>query len=176
MSALQWPLSQLVPRLLMLLGPLVGLVAAAAADEPPPGFFTALVVVLAVGWVFMPESVLGTLCLAMVLIWWAVTADVRGLPAEALVAALGLLVAHVAAIVTAYGPPEMALDTPTLRLWLTRGAAVFVAAPVVWMLAVLLRDQPEPPGVWIAAMVAVVVAAVLAAVAFVPPQERVGDG
>ncbi len=44
------------------------------------------------------------------------------------------------------------------------------------MLAVLVRDQPEPPGVWIAAMVAVVVAAVLATVAFAPPQERVGDG
>ena len=99
-----------------------------------------------------------------------------GCPPEALVAALGLLVAHIAAVVTAYGPPEMAVDTPTVRLWVTRGAAVFVAAPVVWMLAVLVRDQPEPPGVWIAAMVAVVVAAVLATVAFSPPQERVGDG
>jgi len=175
MTALGWPLSQLVARLLMLLGPLVGLVAAAAAGVPPPGWVTALVVVLAVGWVFMPESLLGTMCLAMVLAWWGV-ADLSGLPAEALVAALGLLVAHVAAVVTAYGPPEMAIDTPTLRLWLTRGAAVFVAAPVVWMLAVLLHDQPEPPGVWIAAMVAVVVAAILATVAFVPPQERVGDG
>ena len=175
MTALGWPLSQLVARLLMLLGPLVGLVAAAAAGVPPPGWVTALVVVLAVGWVFMPESLLGTMCLAMVLAWWGV-ADLSGLPAEALVAALGLLVAHVAAVATAYGPPEMAIDTPTLRLWLTRGAAVFVAAPVVWMLAVLLHDQPEPPGVWIAAMVAVVVAAILATVAFVPPQERVGDG
>ena len=65
-------------------------------------------------------------------------------------------------VVTAYGPPEMAVDAPTVRLWVTRGAAVFGAAPIVWMLAVLVRDQPEPPGVWIAAMVAVVVAAVLA--------------
>ena len=116
MSRVGWPLSQLVARLLMLLGPLVGLVAAAAAEVPPPGWVTALVVVLAVGWVFMPESVLGTLCLAMVLAWWGV-ADISGLPAEALVAALGLLVAHVAAVVTAYGPPEMAVDTPTVRLW-----------------------------------------------------------
>ena len=162
-------------RLLVLLGPMVGLVAAAAADLPPPGWVTALVVVLAVGWAFMPESLLGTLCLAMVLAWWGV-ADFRAVPAEALVAALGLLVAHVAAVVTAYGPPEMAIDTPTARLWLTRGAAVFTTAPIVWMLAVLMRDQPEPPGVWIAAMVAVVVAAILATVAFGPPRERAVDG
>jgi hypothetical protein len=174
MTALGWPLSQLVARLLVLLGPLVGLVAAAAADLPPPGWVTALVVVLAVGWAFMPESLLGTLCLAMVLAWWGV-ADYRAVPAEALVAALGILVAHVAAVVTAYGPPEMAIDTPTARLWLTRGAAVFTTAPIVWMLAALMRDQPEPPGVWIAAMVAVVVAAILATVAFAPPQERPVD-
>jgi hypothetical protein len=174
MTALGWPLSQLVARLLVLLGPLVGLVAAAAADLPPPGWVTALVVVLAVGWAFMPESLLGTLCLAMVLAWWGI-ADFRAVPAEALVAALGILVAHVAAVVTAYGPPEMAIDTPTARLWLTRGAAVFTTAPIVWMLAALMRDQPEPPGVWIAAMVAVVVAAILATVAFAPPQERPVD-
>jgi hypothetical protein len=122
----------------------------------------------------MPESLLGTLCLAMVLAWWGI-ADFRAVPAEALVAALGILVAHVAAVVTAYGPPEMAIDTPTARLWLTRGAAVFTTAPIVWMLAALMRDQPEPPGVWIAAMVAVVVAAILATVAFAPPQERPVD-
>ncbi len=175
MSALGWPLSQLVARLLMLLGPVVGLVVAAAANFPSPGWVTALVVVLAVGWAFMPESLLGTRCLALVLAWWGV-ADFRAVPAEALVAALGLLVSHVAAVVTAYGPPEMTIDTPTARLWLTRGAAVFTTAPIVWMLAALMRDQPEPPGVWIAAMVAVVVAAILATVAFVPPQERAVDG
>ena len=53
---------------------------------------------------------------------------------------------------------------------------MFVAAPVVWMLAVLLRDQPEPPGVWIAGMVAIVVAAIVAAVAFgLPEEEPVGE-
>jgi len=175
MTALGWPLSQLVARLLIMLGPMVGLLAAAAADLPPPGWVTALVVVLAIGWAFMPESLLGTLCLAVVLAWWGV-ADFQAVPAEALVAALGLLVAHVAAVVTAYGPPELAIDTPTVRLWLTRGAAVFTTAPIVWMLAVLMGDQPEPPGVWIAAMVAVVVAAILATVAFGPPQERAVDG
>jgi len=175
MSVLGWPVSQVVARVLILLGPVVGLVAAVVADVPPPGWVAALVVALAIGWAFMPESLLGTLCLALVLAWWGV-ADLVGLPAEALVAALGLLVAHVAGIVAGYGPPEMALDGPTARLWLTRGALVFAAAPVVWLFAVALNDQPEPPGVWIAAMVAVVVGAVVAAAAFGLPEEPAREG
>jgi hypothetical protein len=174
MSVLGWPASQVAARVLILLGPLAGLVAAAVAGFPPPGWVAALIGLLAVGWAFMPESLLGTMCLALVLAWWGV-ADLVGLPVESLVAALGLLVAHVAALLAAYGPSDMAIDGRTARLWVTRGALVLIAAPVVWLLAVLLRDQPEPPGVWIAAMVAIVVAAVVAAVAFEIPQETVGD-
>jgi hypothetical protein len=59
-----------------------------------------------------------------------------------------------------------------VRLWLTRAAALAAAAPLVWLLAALLRGQPEPPGVWVAAMVAIVIAAVIAAVAFGAPQEE----
>jgi hypothetical protein len=175
MTVLGWPASQAWARLLMLVGPVVALVAAAVAEVPPPGWVVALVVALAVGWAVMPESLLGTLCLALVLAWWGV-ADLDGLPPEALFAAVGLLVSHVAAVVAAYGPPEMAIDAPTARLWFGRGAVVLIAAPVVWLLAVLLRDQPEPPGVWIAAMAAIVVAAGVAAVAFTPPEEAAVDG
>jgi hypothetical protein len=172
-TVLGWPASQVAARLPILLGPLAGLVAAALAGIPPPGWVAVLIGVLAVGWAFMPESLLGTMCLALVLAWWGV-ADLVGLPAEALIAALGLLVAHVAAVVAAYGPSEMSVDGPTARLWVVRAALVLIAAPVVWLLAVVLRDQPEPPGVWIAAMVAIVVAAVVAAVAFGLPQETTG--
>lgn len=169
-----WPLSQVAVRALVLLGPLTALAAAAAADVPPPGWVAALVVALAVGWAFLPESLLGTLCLAVVLAWWGV-ADLTTVPPEALVAALALLVAHVAAVAAAYGPPEMAVDGATARLWLVRGTLVFLAAPAVWVLVVLVRDQPEPPGVWIAGMAAVVVAAVVAAVAFGAPGEPARD-
>ena len=174
MTILGWPLPLVATRLVMLLGPVAALVAAAAAGIPPPGWIAALVVALAVGWALMPESLFGTLCLGLVLAWWGI-AELDGLPAESLLAAAALLAAHVAAIVTAYGPPEMDIDPATVRLWLARGALVAIAAPVVWLLAVVLRDQPEPPGVWIAAMVAIVVAAVVAAVAFGLPQETVGD-
>jgi hypothetical protein len=175
MSALEWSVSQLVARLLILLGPVVGMVAAAAAGAPPSGWAIALVLMLSFGWAFYPESAFGTMSLVLVLAWWG-RSDLEELPAEMLVAALALLVAHLAALLTAYGPPEMVIDGQTVRLWVNRGAAVFVTAPVVWMLAVVLRDQPEPPGIWIAGMVAIVVAAVVAAVAFgIPEEEPVGE-
>ena len=173
MSALTWPASQLVGRLLMFLGPVAGLFAAAGAGIAPPGWFAALVVVMAVGWAYFAESMFGTLCLALVLAWWG-SAGLTDLPAEALVAALGLLVAHVAAVVVSYGPPEMEVDGPVARLWLGRGAAVFVAAPMVWLLTELLEGRPEPRGVWIAAMVALVAAAGVAAAAFGPIEEGPG--
>ena len=175
MSALEWSLSQLVARLLILLGPMVALFAAAAADAPPTGWMAVLVLVPSLGWAFYPESGIGTLALGLVLSWW-VRSEQTDLSAAVLIAALALLIAHLAAVLTAYGPPEMAIDGPTARLWLTRGATVFVGAPVVWMLALLLRDQPEPPGVWIAGMVAIVVAAIVAAVAVaLPEEEPVGE-
>lgn len=175
MSAFEWPVSQLVARLLVLAGPVAGLVAAGAAGIPPPGWWAALVVALSIGWAFSTESMLGTLSLALVLAWWGV-ADLSGLPAEALVAALGIVVAHVAALVASYGPPQLAVDAPTARLWLLRGGLVFLAAPIVWLVAVLLEGRPEPPGVWIAAMVAVVVAAGIAAAAYgATTEEQVRD-
>lgn len=174
MTVVGYPLSQVVARLLMLLGPLAALVAAAAADVPPPEWVVVVLVALAVGWIFMPESLFGTLCLAVVVAWWGV-AELDEVPAEALIAALGLLVAHLAATVAAYGPPEMNVDPATARLWLTRGALVFTAAPGVFLLEALVRDQPEPPGVWIAAMAAIAVGGLVAAVAFCPPREATVD-
>lgn len=175
MTALDWPVSQLVARLLMLLGPILALLATLPAGVPPPAWLGALVVVLAFAWAFLPESVLGTMAMSLVLLWWVVS-DLGGLPFEAVVAALALVVAHCASVVVSYGPPELDLDTSTLRLWLTRVALLCVAAPAVWLLGVAFEDRPEPPGVWIAAMVAIVVAAVIAAVAYGSAEEEpVGD-
>lgn len=170
MKLLEWPTSQLLARLLVLFGPSVALAAAVAADLAPPGWYSALVVALALGWALLPETVIGTLAMALVVGWWG-AAGSGDLPGETIAAAAALLVAHVAATVISYGPPELALDRAVVRLWLTRGATLAAVAPLVWLLAALLRGQPEPPGVWIAAMVAIVVAAAIAAVAFGAPQE-----
>jgi hypothetical protein len=164
-TAAEWPLSQLLVQSVLLLGPVLALLAAVPAGVPPPAWLGALVTALALGWAFLPESVLGTLVLALVLVWWVV-ADLTSLPWEAIAAALCLVAAHVAAVVASYGPAELEVDEPTLRLWLGRAGVLSLAAPVVWLLGRLLADRPEPPGVWVAAMVAVVIAAVVAAVAY----------
>jgi len=169
MTAGRWPASQLVVRAVVLVGPVLALAMMVPAGSTPSPWVFLLVTGLAAGWAWRPESVLGTLGLTVVLGWW-VRADL-GVPAEALVAAVGLLAAHVAALVAAYGPPRLVVGAATARLWLARAGALFVAAPVVWLLSRLLEDRSEPPGVWIAAMVAVVVGSVVAALAYGSTQE-----
>ena len=61
-----------------------------------------------------------------------------------------------------YGPRDLPLDPATVRLWAVRGAVVFLAAPTVFAVAVLLRGQPEPVGIWVAGLVAALVATVAA--------------
>jgi hypothetical protein len=165
MTVGEWPISQLVARALVALGPVLGLAVLVPAGSTPSVWTFLLVLVLAAGWAYRPESVVGTLVLVVVLGWW-VRADLPGLPAEALVAALGLLTSHVAALVAAYGPPRMVVGAPTTRLWLTRAGVLFLGAPAVWLLARLLEDRSEPDGVWVAAMVAVTVGVVVAALAY----------
>ena len=54
-----------------------------------------------------------------------------------------------------------------------RGVAV--AAPLVWLVAVVVDDQPEPPGIWIAGLACAVVVCVVAATAVTMREERGGD-
>ena len=125
----------------------------------------ALTVALSVGFAAMPESVLGTACLALVVFWWALAAA-DGVPAGAIPAALLLLAAHVASVLLSYGPPALPIGT---------AAAAPVAAPRrassrspprwsgCWR--VVVDEQPEPPGIWIAGLACAVVVCVVAAVA-----------
>ena len=94
-----------------------------------------------------------------------------GLPAGAIVAALGMLAAHLAALVAAYGPPRLPVAPGVVRLWTLRGLGVFVTAPVVWMLARGVRELPGSGSVWLlglAVAVSVVVVATVAAQTVMP--------
>jgi phosphatidylglycerophosphate synthase len=101
----------------------------------------------------------------LVLAWWGISVD-GGVPLAAVLAAGGLLTAHVAALVASYGPGDLPVDGDVARTWLGRALLVFLIAPVVWLLATVLRDQPEPPGIWLAGLVAAIAAALVASVAF----------
>ena len=156
---------QAVLRVLVLLGPLVALLSTGLAGVSPAGWLVALVLVLSVAFAAMPDSPFGTAAMVVVLAWWGV-AFRDGLHPQALLAAAGLVVAHVAAVLTTYGPGEMPLDRDLARLWVRRGALVFVTAPAVWAAATALRGQPEPAGIWVAGLAAAFVATLAASLAF----------
>jgi hypothetical protein len=155
--------ARLLLRGVVLVAPVLALLAARPA-ELPHGWFVALTAVLAIGFAAMPESALGTACLGLVVVWWALAAS-DGVPAGAIPAALLLLAAHVAAVLLSYGPPALPVGDALLRRWLLRSAAVAVAAPLVWLFAELVDGQPEPPGIWVSGLASAVVVCIVAAAA-----------
>ncbi len=165
----------MILRLSIALGPVVALTASGLDADFPPGWLLALVVVVAAGHAFLPESGLGTFGMLLVLAWWGLgpVAELGAPPASIVLAATGLLIAHCAAILASYGPADLPLDGGLLSTWLRRGAVTMAAVPVIWFVAVAVEGQPEPAGVWIAALVAATVAAVVASAAFVIEEEEV---
>lgn len=145
-------------------GPVLALLATAADGPWPRGWLVALTLALAAGFAAMPESLLGTLVLGLVVVWWGI-ADHDSVPPAAVLAALALLAAHVAAVLLSYGPAGLTPDARVVRTWLRRSAAVGWAAPAVWLLAVAFDGQPEPPGIWVAGLAAATAVCVVASVA-----------
>ena len=162
---------RLLLRVVILVTPVLALLAARPADLPH-GWFVALTLVLSLGFAAMPESPMGTLCLGVVVFWWALAAS-DGVPIGAIPAALLLLAAHVAAVLLSYGPPALPIGTALLGRWLRRGAGVAVASPLVWLVAVVVDDQPEPPGIWISGLACAVVVCIVAATAVTMRQDEV---
>jgi hypothetical protein len=160
--------AQLPLRVAIVAGPVVAVTASGLGSELPPGWLFALVLVVAAGHAFLPESGLGTAAMLLVLVWWGLgpVADGGGPPVSLLLAAAGLVVAHCAAILASYGPADLPVDRSLLRTWVRRTALAAAAAPVVWFAAVGVEGQPEPAGIWVAALGAATVAAVVASAAF----------
>jgi hypothetical protein len=153
--------SQLVLRILVLLAPLCAVLSAAAAGDGPPWWYAVVVALLALALAAFPEGQVGVAVNAAVLLWWAIGPD-DSLHPVVLVAAAALVVTHVAALLTTYGPSAMPVDPALLRRWLWRGLAALAAAPLGWGLAVLLRDAEDEPRLWLLGVAAGVVATVVA--------------
>lgn len=159
-----WTPGQWALRLVVLTGPVLALSAQGLQGDPPGWLPLGLAAALGAAFALHPESPAGTVAFVLVLVsWWDGSGEV-GHPST-LLAAAALLASHVAALVASYGPDDVPLDREVTLLWLVRGAAVFLAAPAVWLLADGLRDQPEPTGVWVAGVVAVIAAVLFAIVA-----------
>ena len=154
----RWTPGQWALRATMVAGVLVALLSTGLVGVWPAWWLVLLVSGLAVGYALLPEASIGTVAMAMVLFWWGL-AFRDGLHAQALVAAAGLLAAHLAGLLAEYGPDRMHVDPATVRLWVRRGASVLLLSPAVYLVAVAVRDLPEPPGLWVAGL-AVALAAI----------------
>ncbi|MDQ4055266.1 MAG: hypothetical protein M3237_21570 [Actinomycetota bacterium] len=165
----------MILRLAIAVGPVLAVTASGLDADLPPGWLLALVVVVAAGHAFLPESGLGTFGMLLVLAWWGLgpVAELGAPTASIMLAAVGLVVAHCAAILTSYGPADLPLDRGLVSTWVRRGAVAATPVPVLWFVAVAVEGQPEPAGVWVAALVAATVAAVVASAALVIEEEGV---
>lgn len=157
LTAGQWAL-----RVTMVAGVMVALLATGLVGVWPAPWLMVLVGALALGYALLPENSVGTVAMGFVLAWWGI-AFRDGLHPQALLAAAGLLLAHLAGLLAAYGPARLAVDRATVVLWARRGAAVFVMSPLVYLVAVGVRDLPEPDGLWVAGLGAALVAIGVAA-------------
>jgi hypothetical protein len=154
-----WTPAQWALRGTIVAGLMVALLATGLLGVWPAWWLVLFVAGLAVAFALMPEAPIGTVATGLVLAWWGL-AFRDGPHVQALLAAAGLLVAHLAAVVAGYGPRDLPPDPATVRLWAIRGAGVFLAAPAVFAVATLLRGQPEPVGIWVAGLAAALVTTV----------------
>lgn len=153
-----------VLRAVTFAGILVGLLAGI-----PEGFVPSVpvVVVVVLGGVlaaFGPDQLAPSVTLGVVLVWWAVTLHDE-VPVGCLVAAAGLVAAHVACTLLAYGPPSMSVPTHLVRLWVMRGFLVWLVAPAIWLVARVYADRATPTSFWLAGLAAALAGAVVAALA-----------
>ncbi len=147
-----WTRGQWALRLIVVAGPVLALFARTPSLGAPRAWIATLVVALAVGWALMPESVVGAVTLLVVGFSWA-SSDTVDVPLGALVAALGMLAAHVAALVSSYGPPRLPVDRAVALLWTLRGAGLFAAGVLVWLLARAVAELPDSGSIWVLGLV-----------------------
>jgi hypothetical protein len=163
-----------VARTVAALAPLVALFGGTADGLVPS---PAIVVVVGLGGVlgaFRPDHLAVSVGLGVVLAWWATQLH-HEMPAGCLVAAAGLTAAHVAGTLLGYGPPWMPIAPSLARVWVVRAVLVWLAAPVVWLVARAYADRDTPTSFWLAGLAAALVGAVVAAVAVTAPRGAESD-
>lgn len=161
--------ARLLLRGVILVAPVLA-VLSARPDDLPSGWFLIVTLALSTGFAAMPESALGTMCLGVVVVWWTLATS-GGVPVGAIPAAVLLLAAHVSSVLLSYGPPRLPVGAALLLRWLRRSAGVAVAAPLVWLVAVVVDGAPEPPGVWVAGLACAVVVCIVAATSVTAPED-----
>lgn len=163
MALRRWPASALALRGLMVLAPIGAVLASVGADDHPPASVVAIVAIVSVGFAAAPESGFGLLALGAPIAWWCTVAD-DGLHASVLVAAVLIVVAHVAGLVAAYGAPGTRVDAGVASVWVARAAIVLLAAPAVWLISRIARENAPESALWQAGLLVSVLTVVVVVV------------
>jgi hypothetical protein len=151
-----------VVRAVGMAGLLVALLGGVPEGYTPPVVLVLLVLLGGLLAAFKPEHLAASMTLGVVVLWWGL--EVRSeVPVGILVAAAGLVAAHVAGTLLAYGPRFMPIPTELALLWSARGFLVWLAAPVVWVVARAYEGRAVPTSYWLAGLLTALVGAVVAA-------------
>lgn len=112
---------------------------ALATPEASPTAMTWLVgaaaVACAVGAYVIPDGHSSTATIALLLVYWLMVVD-GGLNVLTPVAAVGIVVVHVASSIESITPPGSQLDRATYRLWALRTALVIAVGFALWLVGV----------------------------------------
>jgi hypothetical protein len=120
-----------------------------------------LVLLLAVVSALRPESMAGIGTVVVSGYVWALVPDTTS--PLVLLAASGLVLAHVAGLLAAQGPARMHLDPVQLGRWSLRAVGLVLAAAVVWGLGRMMVQAPSGRLVYAGGLVVLTMTAVLAA-------------
>jgi hypothetical protein len=146
----------------------VGLMLAQLAGMPagytPPVALVVVVAALSLASVFRPDHLVVSVTMGIVIVWWALQLRTE-MPAAVLVVAAGLVSAHVAATLLAYGPTSLPVDPALAVLWTMRTAMTWTAGLGVWAVARAYEGHGSPVTFWLTGLAAALVGAVVAAVA-----------
>jgi len=153
-----WSRGQWALRAAVLAGVVVALVAPVLDGHAPATLLVVVGLVLGVAGAAVPDRHALAAASVWVLVSWART-DAHAPGVSAVVGAVGLLVAHLAAALAAYGPGRMSPDRGLLALWARRGGTLLVPALVVALVGSLVGDRGGE-ALWVAGAVVVVVVAV----------------
>ena len=134
-------LDQFALRGLVLFGVAAALAAAQSAGARPGPWELGVVFGLTAVTAIRPESIAGVGMLAGAAYVWALAPET--LSPLVLVAAAGMILAHLSALVAAQGPARMGVDPTQVLRWAARGLLLWLTAAVVWGLSVLVVDLPQ---------------------------------
>jgi hypothetical protein len=150
-------------RVVGVVGVLLALLAGVPEGYTPSVVLVAVVLAGGVLSAFRPDHLAVSVTLGIVVLWWALQVRTE-VPLGCVLAAAGLVVAHVAGTLLAYGPPIMPIPGDLVVLWARRGFLVWLAAPLVWLVARVYADHDVPTSYWLAGLATALAGAVVAAV------------